>query len=147
MADFIELAVGARPWQPHPDAEVVSQYNYWNMPTLGVVQLHGQTFLFECLLNPEGESHVWRYVHIAESDHETLEAAEDVHRAADDVTQGSYYTLAFANDDLGVFAARNVETGWSAKSAEAVIRTFMKEVDSAMERHVRDAAELRGALA
>jgi hypothetical protein len=127
MADLIQLVVGSRPWAPHPDAKLIEEFNRWNIPTLGILQLHGQNFLFECF-TPEEPGHIWRYVHLDDWAVEELRAAEDVYAAVDKLTRGRYYTLAAAQDDVGLFASRHIEEGWDPETAGRIMWEFVDHV-------------------
>lgn len=145
MADAISLAVGMPPWRPAPDARVAREYNYWNMPTLGVVMVHGVPYLFECMVGQEGNLHLWRYVLLrGEEDLARLDAAgENVYAVVDEMFEGQTYTLALAMDTEGVFLARHIEEPWHPDTAGEIVNRVLDEFLEEMEEASQASARMR----
>lgn len=133
MSDHIALLVGAPPWEPHTEARVTREFNYWGMPTLGVLELHGQQYLFQCLLGANQPLHLWRYVHLDASDLARLDDVDDVYAMCGQVAEGRYYTLAFATDDLGVFFKKDVDEPWRETQHAQILTSFMDEAQRRLD--------------
>jgi hypothetical protein len=101
MADVIHIQRGFAPWQPAPDAVLVKEYQYYEMPTRGVIEQHGVRFLFICAPPSDDELTGWVYFHLSPREEEMLDNAtpEEFENA---IVHTGPCVMAFAVDGLGV---------------------------------------------
>lgn len=71
MSDHLELRIGARPWQPTDSTRLVTELDYYDMPTAGVFDQGGSPVLFTCVEGFGTRVTVWVYAPL-----ETAEAEE-----------------------------------------------------------------------
>src|SRR5260370_32409849 len=64
MASQIHLRLGARPWQPADTARPGKVLNHYDIPLAGILNQHGEYYLFECLEGETQEASLWAYVPI-----------------------------------------------------------------------------------
>lgn len=61
MGDYLQVQEGQRPWRPTPEAKLVTTYNFYNVPTAGVLEHHGANYLFFCVEGIAHPASVWVY--------------------------------------------------------------------------------------
>jgi hypothetical protein len=71
VSDHLELRLGARPWQPTDSTRLVTELDYYDMPTAGVFDQGGSPVLFTCVDGFGTRVTVWVYAPL-----ETAEAEE-----------------------------------------------------------------------
>jgi hypothetical protein len=71
VSDHLELRIGARPWQPTESTRLVTELDYYDVPTAGVFDQGGSLVLFTCVDGFGTRVTVWVYAPL-----ETAEAEE-----------------------------------------------------------------------
>lgn len=72
MSDRLELQLGARPWQPTGGTQLVTELDYHDMPTAGVLEQGGSPVLFMCVDGHGTHATVWVYAPLQAPEAETL---------------------------------------------------------------------------
>lgn len=75
MADVIHVERGFSPWQPAPDAHLVKEYQYYEVPTRGVIEQHGIRYFFACLAGADDTVSAWIYIRIDPKTEARLDAS------------------------------------------------------------------------
>jgi hypothetical protein len=115
MADHLEVVPGHAPWEPSTDAKLVKTYHRYGVPLVGLIDRHGDTYLFVRRYRGEESLSVWLYAPVASDDVARLDAAapaqDDSVRARnefaallDEVEARGYNLYALTNEDSGVVA-------------------------------------------
>ena len=133
MSDQIQLAVGAKPWLPSHDAEIVEEYAHYDMPLSGVVSQSGCFYLFECIEGPVEAVNIWIYAPLLEREEDDLSrlSGDSLSKAMDEVWRSRDVVIALAVED-------KIFTGTTISSYDINslgIRTAVfKETRSLLER-------------
>jgi hypothetical protein len=77
MSDAITVQIGAEPWSPSVDSEVVEVLDAYDRPLLGIVQQHGANYLFRCLFGEIERFNIWAYTIVADWEQDLLKDASD----------------------------------------------------------------------
>ena len=72
MSDHLELQLGARPWQPTDSTQLVTELDYHDMPTAGVLEQGGSPVLFMCVDGHGTRATVWVYAPLQAAEAEAL---------------------------------------------------------------------------
>jgi hypothetical protein len=105
MSDYIHIDKGALPWQPSADAAEIEVLHDFTIPLAGILQQHGVSYVFWCVVGHSGPENAWAYAHVddagllealRQSDHESFDDALRV--AVKDRT----CAFAIASDEKGV---------------------------------------------
>jgi hypothetical protein len=111
MSDQIQLAIGAPPWRPSYDAELVAEYRRYDMPTAGIVSQAGCHYLFECLEGHVMNVNTWAYAPLLKKEEEKfcnlLDDAQAMAAAMDEIWYSRDVTVALASGDA-IFTGKNV---------------------------------------
>lgn len=143
MADQIVIHVGALPWEPSPDAELVEAYSYYDQPTLGLIRQAGLPYVFRCVDLVDDRFSLWAYALITDEEVARLSEAEDLLRALAQVTAGKLFTVALAEEEGGIFEwwfLDELEGFPSILDSEAIRRGFLPIITELRNRlsHVRE---------
>jgi hypothetical protein len=103
MADQIAIEVGARPWEPTAESEVVETYAYYDQPILGLIRQSGHPYVFRCVDLVGDRYSVWAYVLIEDREVARLDEADDLNDALTEVTAGKPFTVALVDEAVGIF--------------------------------------------
>lgn len=76
MADVIHIVKGFSPWQPDADAELAKTYQYYEIPTAGIIDQHGTRFFFFCVDGAEDSVSLWFYSWISPALEDAIDAAD-----------------------------------------------------------------------
>lgn len=76
MVDVINVQMGAVPWTPAPDAELVAEYDRLDIPTIGVVRQAGVEYLFRCASGHGTAVTAWTYGRLEPDRRTAIEQAE-----------------------------------------------------------------------
>lgn len=113
MSDLIRLDHGEPPWRPTPDAEVVKQYRYYDIPLCGVVRQGACEYVFEQI--DEGEDDVgwpslWLYFPVTAPERAYLEeSSETFAERFSTLRLHGWGCLALATDRLGIVDVEDSE--------------------------------------
>ena len=143
MSDQIQLAIGAPPWRPSYDAELVEEYRDYDMPTAGIVSQAGCHYLFECLEGNVANVNVWVYAPLLEREEAELSTltgdAQALAAAMDEIWSSRDVTVALAAGDA-IFTGTNLS---AHRLADADIRRVaLGEIRKLLERE----RDITGAL-
>lgn len=133
MSDQIHLAIGACPWQPSPDSELVEEYSHYDMPTAGVISQSGCLFLFECLEGVVLGVSIWIYAPILEREEEALShlSGDLLSEAMDEIWRSSDVAVVLVSDDA-------IQTGGTVTremvARLGIRRAALKELQSRLDR-------------
>jgi hypothetical protein len=122
VGDIVQIAPGAAPWKPTPDSTLQAEYQYYDVPTLGITRQHGVDHLFQCILDLDPVSY-WAYTHVTEDERQHLEDAIDADaftKTLDSIVCDRAAVLAMAMADVGVLAARPVQDLFEVTVDEAM---------------------------
>lgn len=111
MADFIAVTPGSSPWRPTAEAELVAEYEYYDVPLCGVVRQHGVDYLFQCLFGATEKVSFWMYMLVSDRERRRLEAAESPEafdRLVWDAEIDRPVVMALALEEVGIVAHRAV---------------------------------------
>ena len=93
----LNIRLGALPWLPDPDGELVETFLYYDRPLIGVVR-SGDTFtLFECVDGHIDDQSLWKYVQLEDEELEMLRATEDFDDSLQSITDDREGVVAFAD--------------------------------------------------
>jgi hypothetical protein len=76
VRDHLELRLGARPWQPTDSTRLVTELDYYDMPTAGVFDQEGSPVLFTCVDGFGTRVTVWVYAPLEIEEAEELVGME-----------------------------------------------------------------------
>jgi hypothetical protein len=103
VVDTVSIQEGCPPWKPTPDSVVVTEYRYYDIPLIGVVEQGDRHYLFWCLDGADEPLSLWLYVYITKTQREQLDAA---HEGFDEVfgklSFEGWGRLALATPNLGI---------------------------------------------
>jgi hypothetical protein len=77
VSDQLELRLGARPWQPTDSTRLVTELDYYDMPTAGIFDQSGSQVLFMCVDGQGTRVTVWVYAPLEVAEAEALAAIRD----------------------------------------------------------------------
>ena len=77
MSDHLELRIGARPWQPTDSTRLVTELDYYDMPTAGVFEQEGSPVLFTCVDGFGTRVTVWVYAPLEIAEAQELAGMQD----------------------------------------------------------------------
>lgn len=77
MSDHLELRIGARPWQPTDSTRLVTELDYYDMPTAGVFEQGGSPVLFTCVDGFGTRVTVWVYAPLEIAEAQELAGMQD----------------------------------------------------------------------
>lgn len=144
MADVLHVTKGAPPWLPSPDAELVAEFSYYDVPLSGVIRQHGVDFYFQCLDNTPDPVSFWMYLHVTESERERLESApspEDFDRLVGDIDVDRPVVLALALERLGILSWRTLPA-----HIDEVVKEEMRELVNELYALARQAGSELGTV-
>jgi hypothetical protein len=72
VSDHLELRIGARPWQPTDSTQLLTELDYYDMPTAGVFEQGGSPVLFMCVDGFGTRVTVWVYAPLEAAEAEAL---------------------------------------------------------------------------
>ncbi|MGH3199672.1 MAG: hypothetical protein ACRDOH_06905 [Streptosporangiaceae bacterium] len=72
MSGHLELQLGARPWRPTDDTRLVTELDYYDIPTAGVLEQRGSPVLFMCVDGHGTNATVWVYAPLQAEEAEAL---------------------------------------------------------------------------
>jgi hypothetical protein len=133
MSDQIQLAVGAKPWLPSYDAEMVEEYAHYDMPLNGVVSQSGCFYLFECIEGAVEAVNIWIYAPLLEREEDDLSrlSSDSLSEAMDEIWRSRDVVVALAVDDKiftgATISSYNIDK-WGIRTAA------FNEVRSLLER-------------
>jgi len=136
MSDQIHLLIGANPWRPSGDADLVEEFDNYDMPTAGVVAQSGCYFLFECVEGIALAANVWLYAPITESEEEQLSrlSGSKLAQAMDEVWGSRDATVALAEGDAirtgGTVSQHLIEHRGPRAAAVSALQAILKEMDA-----------------
>ena len=70
--DHLELQLGARPWQPTDGTRLVTELDYYDMPTAGLLEQGNSPVLFMCVDGHGTRVTVWVYAPLETAEAEAL---------------------------------------------------------------------------
>lgn len=142
MSDQIQLAVGAVPWCPSPDARMVEEYARYDMPLSGLIEQAGRTYLFECIEGAGMDFNVWAYVPVTGRQVAALNRldGERLTKAIGDALEADTVTVALANDD-------HVVTGTVVEAHESQSSGILKAALARIRQALRYDLSIADALA
>lgn len=74
MGDYLEVEKGSKPWQPSPEARLVTTYDFYNFATAGVLESRDAKYLFLCVQGIADAGNAWTYTFITNEELQDLEA-------------------------------------------------------------------------
>ena len=93
----LNIRLGALPWLPDPEGELVETFLYYDRPLIGVVR-SGDTFtLFECVDGHIDDQSLWKYVQLDDEELEMLRVTDDFDESLHSITDDREGVLAFAD--------------------------------------------------
>ena len=95
----IRIQLGAAPWQPDPESELIETFSYYDRPLVGVIRSGDSSVLFECLSGHVDDRSVWGYVSIDDDELEMLRDTEDLHTAIHSITDARLDVIAISDSD------------------------------------------------
>jgi len=104
MSDHIHIEQGALPWRPSQSSEVQCVFHEFTIPLVGVVEQHGVSYLFWCVIGHAAPEHAWAYSRIDPEQVEYLQgaSAENFDERLREVVGDGASSFAIASDDKGV---------------------------------------------
>jgi hypothetical protein len=72
VSDHLELQFGARPWQPTESTRLLTELDFYDIPTAGVLEQGGSPVLFMCVDGHNTRFTVWVYALLGIADAEVL---------------------------------------------------------------------------
>ncbi len=124
MSDQVQIVFGRPPWQPTPDSVLVTELDFWDRPTLGVIEQAGSWFLFRNFIGSNSDVELWIYSML--ESWEPGQFADDHERDIDDLVQDVTYdrhlTLALTGEDSGVIAAVELRGASDEMDLAAAVR-------------------------
>lgn len=136
VADVVEIHRGFAPWKPSPDAELVKEYRYYDVPRTGVIEQHGVRYFFTCLDDdPDELVSIWFYCHLTREDEAVLDSASaaEFDTCVDFDGPG---LLALAFEEVGIVAAEVMDELTSehlAEAHDALVRRLRSQTEAAQE--------------
>lgn len=77
MSDLLRLEASAAPWRPRADAHLISELHRHDIPLVGLIEQHGVTYLFACLVGEAEPNNVWAYALVTEQELARLHRADE----------------------------------------------------------------------
>jgi hypothetical protein len=74
--NHLELRLGARPWQPTDSTRLVTELDFYDMPTAGILEQAGSPVLFICVDGQGTHVTVWVYAPLEVAEAEALAAMQ-----------------------------------------------------------------------
>lgn len=145
MSDLIRLGYGARPWQPSPDAELVAEYQFYDIPLSGILRQGGLEYLFLCLDGAEANVSLWWYTQVTAERRQWLESAPDqqeFNRRLHVTDYEGWSRLAIATERGGIFDYEDVadEGGYLSSALKTLVERVDSVLGEAHDRHVAQSA-------
>ncbi len=137
----IHLRIGAWPWEPDDTATLRHVYDRYERPASGLIEQHGNSFLFDCVEGVAWDVNVWAYAPLSAADVAELTVNEGEAFAAtvDMILRSRRITVAFARADR-IETAVEVEPDALAGGVYAgIMSAIVAKLDSGAEA----AAKLR----
>lgn len=134
MSDQIHLLIGAPPWRPSADSELVEEYEHYDMPTAGVVSQSGCYFLFECIEGVALAMNVWLYAPITHREEEELSrlSGSELAKAMDEIWSSRDVTVAIAGSDAirtgGTVSPAAIKRDGPRVAAFSAVQALLKEM-------------------
>jgi hypothetical protein len=72
VSDHLELQLGARPWQPTESTQLVTELDFYDMPTAGVLEQGVSPVLFLCVDGHGTHATVWVYAPLQPAEAQAL---------------------------------------------------------------------------
>jgi hypothetical protein len=137
MADMINIELGAMPWEPTRDSELVETYDYWDQPLAGVIRQHGQAFLFDCLKGVAESESLWAYTPLIGLNQEGLHGAvSDIRRLIrEELRHAGGVTLALEREGSGIVATRQGDGQFVQFRHE----DDLQDLEQALQQHAMEA--------
>lgn len=142
MSDLAQLQTGASPWLPNSSANQVEMLDYYEIPTSGIFELQGDSYLFVCLMGHLDEAHLWAYARLDPVDVERVSSASE-EEIDQFINQILYYSgrdikIALATDEQGILVAVTINSLKFDGSSDVVayslqaLRELIKDEERAM---------------
>jgi hypothetical protein len=135
VTDVIQVQKGSPPWSPSPDARLVKEYQFHEIPLAGVLEQHGTRYFFFCSEGADERVNLWFYTRLSPEDEYGLDAA-DRENFMTAVGFDGPAVMALAADDLGVIAFANLDD-LSSESMQEGFKAVFDELD-ALTRAARE---------
>lgn len=135
MTDLIQVTPGASPWKPTQDATLEAEYQYYDVPTLGVIRQHGADFLFRCFDDSDPVS-FWSYTHLTPGEREWLDAAnssDEFEKKVDSLVASQSAVVAMALVEVGILTAEVVAV-LTDENAEEVALALAHDLGEKLRR-------------
>lgn len=135
MSDLIELERGRLPWRPTPNSKMIEVLHRYDHPLMGVLEVNGTAYLFECIVGVESPLSGWWYVMLAPSDLEDLDklAGDDLRTWITELARTRRHVIALAVEGEGIAVTEIVED--SERYEEHIDHLFAR-LDTHRERIV-----------
>jgi hypothetical protein len=75
MADLIHAQKGFSPWKPSAEAELVKQYQYYDIPLAGIIKQHGVRYFFTCVAGKDAPVNYWFYARVSPGEEKAFDSA------------------------------------------------------------------------
>jgi hypothetical protein len=137
VSDQIQLLIGATPWLPSAESELVEEYAHYDMPTVGVISQYGCYFLFECVEGVVDNFNIWVYAPITKKEEEELSqlTGSELTEAIDAIWGSRDLTAAIAEGDAiltgGPVVQATVKRLGVTRAALNALHTLVKGIDAA----------------
>ncbi len=121
MADRLNLELGARPWKPSADAELVEVYNRYDIPLAGLIAQGGHHYLFTCLVGHADRANLWAYTLLEDREVAELDEATDEYPGImDRILRRRTLLVTIASEQSGVGFSTVLESGDNAPVADSL---------------------------
>ncbi len=128
MGDLARLMHRQPAWKPTRDSVPVAEYQYHEMPLVGVFRQDGREFLFMCVDGQDEVLSLWWYVAIESEQRAAIESASPEYDDLVGTMQlHGWSRLAFATTRLGIVDFEDVKD--SEEGAEAALHALQARLD------------------
>lgn len=139
MGDYLQIQEGLRPWCPAPEANVVTTYNFYDVPTSGVLEHHGSKYVFLCVEGVAHPASIWTYTFADDSELAALDEipGEELYDAVLAFMADRPSMVAIALEGPGVIAATYQEPRSDAPAMGLVHETvdaLLRDLEARFER-------------
>ncbi len=133
MTEQISIRLGASPWRPTGDSELVQTFRFNDGPLAGVLRQADAAYHFECVEGHVDRLNLWRFVRLLDEELRDLEDPATQQRL-EALTSGRPYVLAVAREGHGIVASAFVEDpalfGSPVEAASSLMRGFEADLES-----------------
>lgn len=133
MSSQIQLALGAAPWRPSPDARLIKEYARYDMPLSGLIEQAGRTYLFECVEGVGMDVNVWAYTPITSRNIMRLNRldGENLTEAIGELLESARVTVALVAEDQ-VVTGTVIEEG--ELRSDGILKAAISRIRQALRR-------------